>query len=97
MAIPKDVRDRIVISKYMNGDSVKDIMLTASIRCPNTLYKVLKAHSIPLRRPRDGATMDEMVGPVSYLLFEEGKEPAEVALALGRTVEFIERVIEERL
>lgn len=87
----------MIITLYARGDSIKSIMATAAIRCPNTLYKVLKAHSTPLRRRHGAQSMDDLVGPVSYLLFEEGKEPAEVATALKLSVEYIEKLIEERL
>jgi len=95
--IPKEVRDRIVVTKYRQGASIAEIMAAASVRCPNTLYTVLRAHSIPLRRPRDADSLDALVGPLTHLLFEEGLEPEEAAKQLGQPLPRIMQVIEERL
>lgn len=95
--IPKAVRDRIAVTRYQAGASIADIMAAASIKCPNTLYKILKAHDVQMRRPRGVTTIDDLVGPVSHLLFEEGMEPDEVAIELKQSPAFIMKVIEERL
>lgn len=97
MTIPKKVRDRLVIKLYQEGKAVKEIMVITSIRCPNTLYKVLRANDIPLRRSVGGTPMDKLVGPLSYLLFEEGKEPEQAAQELELPLSLIMRVIEERM
>ena len=95
--IPKPIRDRIAVTKYQAGASIADIMSAASIKCPNTLYKILNAHDVQMRRPRGTTTMDDLVGPISHLLFEEGMEPDEVAVELKQSLPFIMKVIEERL
>jgi len=95
--IPKPVRDRIVLRKYQEGATVEQVMNAAGIKCPNTIYKVLRANAIPLRRPRGGDTLDSLVGLVSYLLFDEGLTPAAVAEELSKPLELIQRVIEERM
>ncbi len=41
--------------------------------------------------------MDKLVGPLSYLLFEEGKEPKQAAQELELPLSLIMRVIEERM
>lgn len=95
--IPKEVRNRIIIKKYQQGASIAEIMAAASVRCPNTLYKVLRAHQVSLRRPRGRDDLDGLVGPLTHLLFEEGLEPVEAALQLEQPLERILQVIEERL
>ena len=95
--IPKEVRDRIVVTRYQAGAPIADVMAAASIKCPNTLYKILGAHEVPLRRPRGTDSLDNMVGPISHLLFEEGMDPNEVAIELKQPLAFIMKVIEERL
>lgn len=97
MVIPRKVRDRIVARLYQEGRAVKEIMEATAIRCPNTLYKILKANGIPLRRSRTTTPIDELVGPLSYLLFEEGKEPEQAAIELKQPLALIMQVIDERM
>lgn len=91
------MRDRLVLKLYQEGSAISEIMETTAIRCPNTLYKILKANNVTLRRSREGTPMDELVGPLSYLLFTEGKEPEQAALELEMPLSTIMQVIEERM
>jgi len=95
--IPKAIRDRIAITKYQAGASIADVMAAANIKCPNTLYKILNANDVRMRRPRGTTPIDDLVGPISHLLFEEGLEPDEVAVELLQPLPFIMQIIEERL
>ena len=97
MLIPKELRDQIIISKYQAGVAIAEIMSAASLGCPNTLYKVLRAYDIPMRRPRDTNPLDALVGPLTYLLFDKGMEPAEAAQELQQPLDLILQVIDERL
>lgn len=72
-------------------------MEASSIKCPNTLYKILKANGIPLRRSREATAIDDLVGPLSHLLFEEGKEPEQAAIELNQPLALIMQVIDERM
>ncbi len=97
MTIPKELRDRLVLKLYQEGKAVKEIMEITAIQCPNTLYKVLKANDVPLRRSRTSTPMDDLVAPLSHLLFEEGKEPAAAARELNQPLSLIMKVIEKRM